>query len=256
MTSHIISAPPSQGKSYIGTKIAVEALKSGKEVFSNYPIIYTFPLPIHHRVINLFCKLTKEPQKYIPKKLQTNIWIDTYFDMGLHDCIVILDEAYKVVNCHNKMTDSQHDFFATTGHNNVDIYVIAQNYARLHTIIREMSMFIIVSKFANPLSLISKTGRKELTPLFFILEWYLSEGDYAMKRVRKNAIYKTERVLFNKDIANAYKTQYYKRKAKPIAILKWDDSNTCYEEDKEKNFKLMLEKEKEEKMKNEFILQE
>lgn len=153
--------------------------------------------------------------------LSSNIWKDEYVDYGLHDCTIILDEAYKIVNCHNKMTENQHDFWATSGHNNVNIYVIAQNYRRINIIIRELSTFIIISKFSNPLSLLSKKGRKQLIPLFFTINTYLSETDYMFKYVRKDALYDKKRIIFNKDIANAYDTQQYRRVEKKIEIETW-----------------------------------
>ncbi len=251
MTSYIISAAPSQGKSLLATKIAVDLLKEGKTVFSNYPIIYSIPFTFKEKIKNLFLRIKKQPliQK---KQLSSNKWDDNYIDCGLHDCTIILDEAYKLVDCHCKLTASQHDFFATTGHNNVDIYVIAQNYARINLVIREMATFYIVSKFSNPFSLVSKNGRKELTPLFFTLDIYLSERDYNLKGMKKDALYKTKRVWFNKDIAEAYQTQYYRQKAKPITVISWLDD---MKQKDDSTMKEIIKKEREEKMKNEFILQ-
>lgn len=220
MTTYIISAAPSQGKSYIATKKAVQLLKDKKVIFSNYPIIYTEPLLLIEHAINIYRWIRKRP-KIKPRQLSSLKWDDTYVDAGLHDCTVILDEAYKIVNCHDKLTDAQHDFFATTGHNNVDVFVIAQNYARINLTIREMAMFMIIRKFSNPLSLISRDKRKELTPLFFTIELYLSEKDYQLKGIKKDALYKSEKVLFDKTVAKSYDTQYYRRKAKDIIVISW-----------------------------------
>ncbi len=251
MTSHIISAAPSQGKSYYGTLLTIELLKRGKIVFSNYPIIYNIPYSLKEKIINLYRWIRKKPL-LIKRQLSANKWFDEYTDLGIHDCTVILDEAYKIVNCHTKLTASQHDFFATTGHNNVDIYVIAQNYRRINVIIREMATFIIISKFSNPLSLLSKEGRKQLIPLFFTIETYLSERDYQLKGIKADMLYEKKRILFNKDIAEAYNTQYYRKKAKPIQLISWlqdmDKTKTLDAND------LITEIQKEEKMKKDFIL--
>src|SRR3990172_1610588 len=177
MSSKIISAAPSQGKSYYTTSEVIRLLKDGKTVYTNYPVIYKIPYNI------------KE----------------------------------KLINCHTKLSDSQHDFFATTGHNNIDVYIIAQNYRRINIVIREMALFIIISKFSNPLSLMSKSGRKELTPLFFTVETYLSEREYQLKGIKKDAVYEKKRILFNTAIANSYNTQYYRRLAKTIERISWYD---------------------------------
>jgi hypothetical protein len=220
MVSKIISAAPSQGKSYLATHEAIKLLKNGKTVFTNYPIIYKVPYTAKEKLINLYRMIRKVP--LIPQKeLCTFKWDDKYIDAGLHDCTIILDEAYKIVNCHDRLTESQHDFFATTGHNNVDVLIIAQNYRRINLVIREMALFIIVSKFSNPITLISSKGRKELTPLFFTIETYLSERDYQLKGVRKDAVYEKKRLWFNKDVAESYNTQYYRRKAKIIHPISW-----------------------------------
>jgi len=252
MASNIISAAPSQGKSYYATLLACNFLKENKVVFTNYPIIYTVPLKLFQKIANIIAYILYILllikwyilncfYRYYPKKtlilktrykpqykpvfyniiLSTNVWKDEYVDFGLHDCVVILDEAYKIVNCHNKMTDNQHDFWATSGHNNVDIYVIAQNYRRINIVIRELSTFIIISKFSNPFSLLSKEGRKQLTPFIFSISTYLSESDYMFKTIRKDALYDKKRVLFNTSIANAYNTQQYRREEKKIEIETW-----------------------------------
>ncbi len=252
MTNHIVSAKPSAGKSYYMTKKAVDLMKNGEKVFSNYPIIYTYPLTLLQRIKNVYRCIAKKPL-IEGKQLSSFKWDDNYFEVGLHDCTIILDEAYKIVNCHNKLTDAQHDFFATTGHNNVDIYVIAQNYARLQLVIREMAMFIIISKISNPLSFISKEGRRELTPLFFIADFYLSEMDYNLMKMRKYSIFKTERVFFDINIAKAYDTQYYRRKEKPITVISWIQDMLLKDNT---DYKKCIEREREEKMKNEFILAE
>ncbi len=250
MTSYIISAAPSQGKSYFGTLKAIDLLRKGHVVFSNYPIIYSFPYTIKERLINMYRWITRK--SLIPKHQVSSLkWFDEYIDLGIHDCTIILDEAYKVVNCHNKLSPSQHDFFATTGHNNVDIYVIAQNYRRINVIIREMSIFIIISKFSNPLSLLSSKGRKQLTPLFFTAETYLSERDYQLKGIKPDIMYERKRYLFNKSIGIAYDTQYYRMKAKTFKTISWLEDMTNNKNND--TMDLILNK-KEEKMKEEFIL--
>jgi len=248
MASHIISAAPSQGKSYWATFLAVMLLLEGKIVFTNYPIIYKVPYTIKQQIINIYRRLTRKPL-IEQKQLSTSKWDDNYVSMGLHDCTIILDEAYKLVNCHTRLTDDQHDFFATTGHNNVDVYVIAQNYRRINLIIREMATFIIISKFSNPFSLLSKEGRKQLTPLVFTIRTYLSERDYQMSGIKADLLYEKKRHLFRKDIANAYNTQYYRKKAKPIKTVTWLEEMT-----KDETLTMwIIENKKEEAMKKEFI---
>jgi len=224
-------APPSQGKSYLGTYTAIDLLKKGKVVFSNYPIIYKIPLPIYKSVINSIYKLFRKKPKYVSKELSTFEWNVDFLYANLNDCAVILDEAYRYFNSHKRsVEDDAHEAFATCGHNNVDFYIIAQHYNRINLVIREIANYYVwISKTSNPFSILNRGGRdNELTPLFFTMEYYISEDDFRMRRVKETA-WQKKRIWFNKRIANAYNTKQFKKVPKPIKARKWNQSTDIIE---------------------------
>lgn len=262
MATHLVWGAPSQGKSYISTSIAVHALLEHKKVFTNYPVIYEKPLKINQKIYNAYSKLYNKIISYLPLRcnlfykavykkeiLSTYKWQKDYIYAGLNNVVILLDEAYTEFNCHNKLPIDEHTFFATTGHNCNEVYLIAQNYSRINVAIRELAnFFVFVHKFSNPLSLLPSKGRKQLTPLFFTVETYISEEDYKYRRINKYAIYERKRHWFNINIAKAYDTQYFKSIEKPLTLQLWSDLvKTPYRPDNIES------KEKEDKMKNEFI---
>lgn len=262
MATTLLWGAPSNGKSYIATMIAIAEMLLGRRVFSSYPIIYIRPLSIRHKVVNLIIYfiflikilifyiikyskkciyylykkihksstflrffITTKPQytqKYKNKMYSTYKWEHSYTNAGLNDCCIIIDEGYLEFNCHEKLPIEEHTFFATSGHNNNDIYIIAQNYSRINIAIRELAnYFIYVYKFSNPFSVQSKTGRRQLTPLFFTVETYIREEDFKMRNINPKVIWERKRVLFNKNVAKSYDTQYYKLDEKEINPQLW-----------------------------------
>lgn len=224
---YLIWAPPSEGKSYIGTHLGVNyLLNSNRKVYSNYPIVYHKKLPLVQRGLNIGRKLLKKPVK--PEKIFSSLkWEENYIYMGIHDSVIILDEAYmyKGFSSRHKMTDDQHSFFATTGHDNNLVYLIAQHYNRLELIMRENANYwIFVRKTNNPLSRVVKEGEAgregELKPLFFNAEYYLSEDDFKFRRIHKTE-YKIERIWFNKRVAMAYDTKKFRKPSKPFKPVSW-----------------------------------
>lgn len=213
---HLIWGAPSQGKSYYATLLIIEFLKAGKRVFSNYPVFYTVPLALWQKVINFVYRLFKKPARYIPKVLSPLRWEEDYIYASLTNCIIVLDESYRYFNSHKRsVEDDVHTFFATTGHNDVDVYLIAQHYNRINLVIREVAnYYIYVIKTSNPFSIRGKR-KGELSPLFFTAEYYISEDDFRLRRIQDTLADK-RRVWFSKKVAQAYNTQYYRTKEKSI----------------------------------------
>lgn len=225
---YLIWAPPSEGKSYYVTNRAVELLIKGrKRIFSNYPIVYQEPLTPFQFAKNVYNRITKKP--LIQNKVySTYKWETEYVYKGITNSVIILDEAYMYYSSRKKDVDKDvHSFFATNGHDGNDFYLIAQHYNRLDLIIREMaSYYVFVSKISNPLSLIGSGAREgELMPLLFKIEFYLSEEEFKYRRIHKT-VFKQQRIFFNKRIAHAYDTRFFRKTEKSMTPVKWVDLMT------------------------------
>jgi hypothetical protein len=254
MATTLLWGAPSAGKSYYATLIAIIEMLLGRRVFSSYPIVYTKPLSIFQRIKNLIITVYNliqwfllfrvhknikwyNPREYIKNKVYSTFeWKHEYVSKGLNDCCIIIDEGYLEFNCHDKLPVIEHTFFATSGHNDNDIYIIAQNYARINVAIRELAnYFVYVTKFSNPFSSRQKSGRKQLLPLFFTIETYIKEEDFKYRNINKGAIYEKKREWFNKDIASAYDTQYYRLTEQDINPRLWIDIVKEKEKGKKRN---------------------
>jgi Zonular occludens toxin (Zot) len=178
---YIIFAPPRSGKTYYATAWALKELKKGKrKVFSNYPIIS-------------------------PKYGSSYVWKPEYASSDIVDSIIFIDEAYRDFNSRNykSFTSDEHLFFATNGHNGLDIVLIAHSPQRLDTVIREMAtIFYYVSKVAIPF--IDR-------PLWFKIEGYPDELTLSQRFVRQDNSYSIEHCFFKKSVANAYNTHFFRK---------------------------------------------
>ena len=153
MSVKIIFAAPGEGKSYYATKQAYDALKKGRVVFSNYPII-------------------------TPAGLSSCIWESTHCHENVQDSLIIIDEAYRDMSSRDfkDFTKEEHTFFATNRHNNNDVLLLAQNPARIDVILREItSEFLFMRKVSIPFTWwLNKLEACNL-PLVFVAYGYLLE---------------------------------------------------------------------------------
>lgn len=139
MAPHIIFGMPGSGKTTLATMLAIQAMDRGITVFSNYPIY-------HART----GKFTKR-------------WSRDYVQETIYKSVIIIDEGYldyssreggakyaKKVESGGGFTKDEHTMFATSRHNDNDFFIIAQNYARIELIIREISLFWHVQPIKIP----------------------------------------------------------------------------------------------------------
>jgi len=199
---NIIWAPPRQGKTYYCTNEVVGLLKEGKRrIFTNWPVIVQTP---------------KGP-------LSSRVWIPALAHENILESDIYIDEAYMDYNSreYKKFEKDTHTFFATNGHNDNEITLIAQNPARIDVVIREMcNGFFLVKKITWPFVIwtiyarLANLIRKEKynparpNPLMFIVYNFLTEKDMASRN--PEAAYSTQRLWFNHDTARAYDTHYWK----------------------------------------------
>ena len=81
------------------------------------------------------------------------VWTPDLAHESIHDALIVIDEAYRDYNSRSfkNFSPDEHTFFATNGHNNVDIVLIAQNPARVDVVIREMcNIYFFVRKVSLP----------------------------------------------------------------------------------------------------------
>lgn len=121
----VITGRPGTGKSYYGTKLAVEEMKKGRMIFSNIKINFN-----HNGRTYTNYKLTKD--------MITTIKFP-------QDSILIVDEAGFWFNSREFKNFDLEDFkfFSQHRHLNIDIILIVQNLSRIDITLRELAHEII-----------------------------------------------------------------------------------------------------------------
>lgn len=187
---HVWFGAPRQGKTYSVTRLAILRMMKGRRVYSNYPII------------------TRGKQIF-----SSMVWQGDMIYENIHNCDIVIDEAYRDYSSrkYQNFSIDQHTFFATNGHNDIDIHLITQNPARIDLIIREIVNFYHwVNKVELP------WGR----PLYFRDYVYLLEADMISRS--KERTFMINRYLFRKIYAEAYDTLYYRKQGeKPYEPTPW-----------------------------------
>jgi hypothetical protein len=200
MMIYIYWAPPRKGKTYSCTADALENMekfhkKRKKDpdfegrVLANYPILH-------------------------PKLGFCDVWEPDCVYLPIYDSKIYIDEAYRDFNSrkHKSFNDDEHLFFSTNGHNGNDINLIAQNPARIDLVIREMvDTFFFIKKTEIPI--INR-------PLWFTLDAYLTEQDFAMRYMNKDACWNRSHRIFRKKIAKAYDTHYFRKECEEKPVFK------------------------------------
>jgi len=224
---YIIWAPPRQGKTFFATFKALQELKkknSKKKVFSNYPIIYIEPLTGSQKLYNWANRqlaiITKGRfgKSQIEEKIySTYRWVPELIYSGIHDSMIIIDEAYRDYSSRNfkEFKVDTHTFFATNGHDKNEIYLIGQHPNRLDVIIREMvNIFYYVRKKTLPFS---------EKPYLFVVEGYLTEEDFLRRASDESACWSKQFISLRNDVKTAYDTHFFRHEGEQTTYEKWSD---------------------------------
>lgn len=177
---YVVFGAPKEGKTFFVVYKILKTLGRGKrKVFTNFPVIH--------------------------KGKTTYIWTPDMVDLPIYDSDIVIDEGYMDYSSRNfkDFSMEKHMFFAMNGHNGLDIWVIAQDPARLDTIIREMvNMFYYVRKTSWPL-----TDKA----IFFTIEGYLTENALANRYTSDKAVYVRQHLLARRYIKNAYDYHFFRK---------------------------------------------
>ncbi|MDV0444081.1 zonular occludens toxin domain-containing protein [Methanorbis rubei] len=209
---YIIVAPPRSGKTYYATKIAIENLIPQKSLIKSlFAKIKSGAVTLEDPNLTF----TNYPVVDPKTGLSTYRWLSSYAKENIQDATIIIDEAWQDYSSRNykEFTKDMQAFFAMNGHNNNDIYIIAQNAARVDVIIREMcNELYYVRKISIPF-----TER----PLFFITYIYHDLDEMSRMTPDPYLAVKKRFVLFRSRIARAYDTHYFRSTKPPITPETW-----------------------------------
>lgn len=198
---YILYAPPGEGKSYVATHLVLKYLKNNRKTFTNFPVI-------------------SPDMKYC-----SNLWQKQFMQKNIYDSAIFIDESYKDYNSREYKTFSKddHDWFATSGHNQNSVWLLTQNPQRIDTIIREVANFyVFVEKTEIPLLDI---------PLCFNLYYYRSEEEMRVSKYGFSEPWLQQRIWFNWYVASSYDTRFFRKPAKNIY-----EGKTWFDVFKEKDF--------------------
>lgn len=205
MTNKFYFAPPREGKSYVVVHEGVyDYLKKGKTVYSNFPIV-------------------------TPDGLSSRVWLPEYIYENIQNALVIIDEAQQQFDSqtHKSLDGDEDAFFATSGHNGLEVRIISQNLTRVTKAVRDRCnefIFVQKGKIINPFRR-DREGKLGL-PLYFTTKSYLTLED--LESHSEERIYLKSRIWYSKYIANSYNTHYFKRKGSLFIPSHWTDNIVRY----------------------------
>lgn len=181
---------PSSGKSYCAVDIAIEFMKQGREVLSNFPIVYNDGKKI-------LCSCFFSPEMI--------------FTENLSGKVIIHDESHQdnYSREFKNFDKRKMKFYSRCSQMGISYYSIVQHEDRQDTIINDVSdLFCDISKVEIPFLNI---------PIYFNLVWWGSEEDMKQSRFHPDAVepYHTERIWFKKEVANSYNTKFFGKDSRP-----------------------------------------
>lgn len=189
---------PSSGKSYTATAIALERMKEGRTVFSNYSIA---------SVDGKYCSNVIEG---ITSTGQTIEKMRDLMRQNLSRYVLIIDEAHFFwwSRDFKRFTQEDKNFFTFLAQHEIEVYYIVQHENRMDTIANDCAtLFGVVTKVAVPYLDM---------PLRFTITWWSDEELIRRSIVDPSIIpFEVETFWFNKDVANAYDTRNFGHDERP-----------------------------------------
>jgi hypothetical protein len=199
MTNKFYFAPPRQGNTFVVVAEAIDYLKKGKKVFSNFPII-------------------------TPDGLQSQVWKPEFIYKNIQNALVIIDEAQADFDSqtHKALNEDEDAFFATSGHNGIEVRIISQNLTRVTKAVRDrVNEFIFVQSGKIFVPFLRDREGRWGRPLYFTTTSYLTLED--LESHIEERIYLRSRIFFKGYTAASYDTHYFKRQGEIFNPPYWYD---------------------------------
>ena len=187
---YCITAPPSSGKSYVVTKMAIDHMRSGRRVFTNYPIHYN-----------------NGREKFTSLVLKRDMLL-TYNFSG---SVIIVDEAHQWWWSRNfkQFNDDFKNWFSSLAQREISLYYVVQHEDRVDTIINDCcNLFGEIEKVEIPVL--------EM-PIYFRINWWVREIDMQLARTHKEIDpFHHETIWFDRDVAQSYNTKFFAHDKRPV----------------------------------------
>ena len=204
-----IKGKPGSGKTYIATLFVLEALKQGRNVFTNFPVV-----SVDGRYVSKVWKpeymTIEEKFSYSDPRSGKHV-TETYIGKNLSRAVIVVDEALRDFWSREIGSFTKDDalWFSTCAQHEISFYYITQHENRIDTIINDCAnLFIVVEKVELPVLEI---------PLYFDLTYWNDEQEMKNSLYHPELVpYDTERYWFNKDVAGAYDTHWFAHDKRPI----------------------------------------
>lgn len=195
----VLIGKPGCGKSYCGAQIAIDRMKEGRLVFTNFPVV-TVDGKYSTRVIEGYDQVKQEIIDSFKSLMREN----------LTRAVIILDEAHMFFWSRDfkKFTQEDKDFFTFLSQHEIEMYVIVQHEDRVDTIINDCAnLFGVVEKLSIPFLDM---------PIRFTITWWSSEEELKAYTFGKDAVpFEVEKFWFSKDTASSYDTRFFGHDERP-----------------------------------------
>jgi len=186
---YCLTAPPSNGKTFVVTSFAIDFMRKGRRVFTNYPIVYR-----------------NGREEYISKVLTKEMLLSK----NMNGSVIIVDEAHRWFwsRKFKEFTEEYKDWFSTLAQHGISLYYVVQHEDRVDTIINDCcNLFGEIQKTEIPLL--------EM-PLYFTVTWWNREIELQLSRTNASVEpYHQEKVWFDRNVAFSFDTCWFGHDKRP-----------------------------------------
>lgn len=193
-----IIGKPGSGKTYTATAIALDRMKEGRLVFSNYPIT---------SVDGVYCSRVIEGITSTGQVIEKIHWL---MAQNLNRAVLVIDEAHLFwwSRDFKEFKKEDKNFFTFLAQHEIEVYYIVQHENRMDTIANDCAtLFGIVTKMVIPFIDM---------PIRFSIVWWSAEEEIRTSILNPAIVpFDIENFWFNKDVASAYDTRFFGHDLRP-----------------------------------------
>jgi len=204
-----IIGKPGSGKTYIATKFILDAMRQGRNVFSNFPVV-----SVDGKYVSKVWKpeyMTLEERFSYTDPRTGRTVTEVYIGKNLTRAVIVVDEALRDFWSRDFAGFTKDDalWFSTCAQHEISFYYITQHENRIDTIINDCAnLFIVVEKLELPVLNV---------PLYFDLTYWNDETEMKNSPFHPELEpFDTERYWFSKDVAGAYDTHWFAHDHRPL----------------------------------------